>query len=183
MTSDPAAAPEPDPALAPSPARPLPRMGWFSARRLTQGELRLARQMFGDAIPYRRVRIVQLPPLPWGAMVPFGRRIYYARWRAAKDFADAERAEQGWFIHELAHVWQAQRGVPLAFAKLAALGRGAYKVPKRPFAQMSIEAQAEVARKLFLARAGEPAPDGPDPEELEKLWTEAPKRRKERLAY
>ncbi|MBI1188873.1 MAG: hypothetical protein GC206_16325 [Alphaproteobacteria bacterium] len=188
MSPDPVATPAPAPEPPPEPAAaasagPLKRMGWFKIRRLTQGEMRLARQVFGDAIAYRHVRIVQLPPLFWGAMVPVGRRIYYARWRAATDFALADRAEQGWFIHELAHVWQAQRGAPLAIAKLGALGRGAYKVPKAPFAKMGIEAQAEVARKLFLARTGAPDPDGPNPEELEKLWTEAPKRRKERLAY
>lgn len=188
MSTDPAAAstPAPKPASpldqAPAPAK-LMRMRWFTKRRLTQGEIRMARQVFGDAIRYRRVRIVQLPPLTWGAMVPFGKRIYFSRWRAPRDFTLAKNAEQAWFIHELAHVWQAQRGVPLMLAKLGALGRGAYKVPKRPFAKMGIEAQAEVARKLFLARSGEAATDGPNPEELEKLWTEAPKRRKERVPY
>lgn len=159
-------------------------MRWFTGRRLTNGEMKLARQVFGDSIPYRRLRIVQVPPISWGAMVPFGRVIYFSKWRAHRDFADAPLKVQAWFIHEMAHVWQASRGKVLIFGKLGALGKGAYKVPKdKSFRKMGIEAQAEVARRLFLARAGAPADDGPAQDELEKLWTEAPKRRKERYAY
>jgi len=173
--------------VQPPPAedRPAPaRMKWFTGRRLTEGEVKLARQVFGDSLPYRRIRIVQAPPLWWGAMAPFGKRIYHSRWRAARDFSLADMHEQSWFIHEMTHLWQAQNGVILILAKLGAVGKRAYKIPKgKTFGKMGIEAQAEVARKLFLARAGAPEDHGPSPDELEKLWTEAPKRRKERVVY
>ena len=161
------------------------RMRLFGVRRLTEGEAQLGRRMFGDTIPYRRMRIVQLPPfLGFGAMVPFGRTICYSSWRAARDFSRSTIEEQGWFIHELAHAWQAHAGVILAFAKLGALGRRAYRVnAEKRFDRMNIEAQAEVARFLFLSRAGSHDRTGPTAAELERLWTVSPRRRRERVIY
>jgi hypothetical protein len=155
------------------------RMRLFASRRLTEGEAQLGRRVFGDTIAYRRMRVVQLPPLGFGAMVPFGRTIYFSNWRALRDFSRASMDEQGWFIHELAHAWQAHASVVLALAKLSALGRRAYRVdPARPFERMNIESQAEVARFLFLARAGAPDKAGPSVADLERLWTTAPRRRR-----
>ncbi|MGE3251107.1 MAG: hypothetical protein AB7J28_04445 [Hyphomonadaceae bacterium] len=134
--------------------------------------MRLARGIYAGAVEAQRLRIVQLPKfLGFGAMVPFGRTIYFASWRAPLDFAEVKIEEQGWFIHELAHVWQARKGTWLAFAKLGALGKGAYKVPgDRKLKRMNIEAQAEVARLLFMARSGHPETAAPDKTELEALW-------------
>jgi hypothetical protein len=130
-------------------------MRLFSRRRLTPGETALARGIFADSLDCRRVRLLQAPPLSFNAMVPFGATIVFSRWRAALDFAEAGVHEQGWLIHELCHVWQAQRGVTLTFAKLQAMGRRAYRPPQdRPFGAMNIEAQAEIARLAFLARRG-----------------------------
>jgi hypothetical protein len=160
------------------------RMRLFGVRRLTEAEAQLGRRVFGDTIPYRRVRIVQLPPLGFGAMVPFGRTIYHSHWRASLDFSRAEIEEQGWFIHELAHIWQAHSGAVMALAKLGALGRRAYRVDCTcPFERMNIECQAEVARFLFLSRAGAHDERGPSAAELERLWTVSSRRRKERMIY
>ena len=150
------------------------RMRLFAARRLTEGEIALARGLYAGAVDARGVRILQLPRfLGFGAMVPLGRTIVFSNWRAPLDFAapEVELGEQAWFIHELAHVWQARRGDILVLAKLGALGKRAYRVPPAlVLARMNIEAQAEVARLLFLARAGKPDPGGPPPAELERLW-------------
>lgn len=150
-------------------------MRTFASRRLTEGEIRLARSIYAGAVDPHGLRIVQLPSfLGLGAMVPFGRVIYFSKWRAPRDFAEVKIEEQGWFIHELAHVWQARHGALLPLAKLGALGKGAYKVPgKRKLKRMNIEAQAEVARRLFMARCGHPEADGPNKEELEALWTKS----------
>jgi hypothetical protein len=81
--------------------------------------------------------------------------------------------EQGWFVHELAHVWQAARGVVLAGAKLGALGKRAYLYKPRAgavLADYNIERQAEIARHLFLARAGVCEPDMPPSGWLEDIW-------------
>ena len=154
---------------------PPPRIGRlraFTARRLNPAEKALARGIFGDSLPYERIRLVQLPRLTFGAAVPFGRTIFFSRWRCPADFTGASLREQAWFIHELAHLWQARRGVPLMLAKLFALGKRAYRIPpNKPFSHMNIEAQAETARLLFLARAGAAEPDCPlNAVELEMCW-------------
>jgi hypothetical protein len=143
-------------------------MRTFAHRVLTTGEVALARPVFGAEIAWPRVRIIQAPPAGFGAMAPLRHTIIFSGWAAACDFADAPLAEQGWFIHELAHVWQAGQGVALPLAKLSALGRNAYRLrvtPGKPFAAYNIEQQAEIVRGLFLARAA----DRPDPD-LEALW-------------
>jgi hypothetical protein len=145
-------------------------MPLFARRRLTPGEIGLARGIFADSLDWERVRVFQGPGLNFNAMVPAGATIVFSRWRAAWDFAETGLDEQGWFVHELAHCWQAQRGTVLAAAKLSALGRAAYRPPKdTAFAAMNIEAQAEIARLLFLARRG--AKCAPfERAELEALW-------------
>ena len=155
---------------APSSSAGPARMALFSRRRLSPGEIALAGGIFADSLDWERVRLFQGPALNFGAMVPAGATIVFAGWRAAADFAEAGLEEQGWLVHELAHCWQAQRGRVLAVAKLSALGRGAYRPPRgAPFAAMNIEAQAEIARLLFLARrGGNCAPFARA--ELEDLW-------------
>jgi len=132
-------------------------MRLFDARPLTAGEIALGRSIFADEIAWPEVRIAQAPQAGFAAMVPFGRTIIYSKWLAPHDFTQATIDEQGWFIHELAHVWQAKRGVVLALAKLRALGKHAYRYEARAGARVSdfnIEGQAEIARHLFLARRG-----------------------------
>ncbi len=143
-------------------------------RRLTGGEVALARPIFGDEIDWPRVRILQAPrALGFGAMVPFGRTIVFSRWRAPNDFSVTSAGEQGWFVHELMHVWQAARGVVLASAKLNALGKQAYVYAAKQGTRLkdyNIERQAEIARHLFLARLGAFEPGMPDRTWLEAIW-------------
>ena len=106
-------------------------------------------------------------------MVPFGRTIVFSRWKAWRDFAEAPLADQGWFVHELMHVWQAAHGVVLAGAKLGALGKGAYRYKPKPAAALNhynIERQAEIARHLYIARAGVSEPGQPPLGWLEEVW-------------
>jgi hypothetical protein len=153
--------------------KPLPRMVAFERRALTGGEKDIARVVFGREIDLEAVRIQQAPPAPFAAMVPHRRTIVFSMWRAARDFADALPGERGWFVHELAHVWQARRGVVLAAAKLKALGREAYDYrwePGKSLSDYNIEQQAEIARHLYLARIGAPDPTAPSRERLEGVW-------------
>ncbi|MGE3143680.1 MAG: hypothetical protein AB7L65_10195 [Hyphomonadaceae bacterium] len=146
-------------------------MRLFARRRLTAGEIALGRAIFGEEIDWARIRIAQAPPLWFAAMAPIGRTIWFGRWRAPADFAAAPLAAQGWLLHELAHAWQAAHGRVLALAKLGALGAGAYRIAWFPGARwedFNIEAQAEIVRMLFLARAG--APTEIAHAELERLW-------------
>lgn len=150
------------------------RMKPLQRRALSEGEIAIGQTMFAEEIPWRQVRLWQAPPLNFGAMVPLGRGIVFSNWRAPEDFAVAPLSEQGWFIHELAHVWQAERGIVLAFAKLGALGARAYGYGRKAGARLdayNIEQQAEIARHLFLARAGAPAKRAPEHAFLERIWS------------
>jgi hypothetical protein len=142
-------------------------------RAITAGEIAFSRVLFGDEIEWARVRVAQAPPFGFGAMVPLGRTIVFAKWRAARDFAGTALGEQGWFVHELMHVWQASQDVVLAGAKLGALGKSAYAYKPRAnakFAHFNIESQAEIARHLFLARSGAREEGMPSADWLEAVW-------------
>lgn len=147
-------------------------MRLFERRGLTKGEIALGQSLFGDEIAWAKVRIVQTFPLGFGAMVPRGRTVIFSNWRAARDFAHAKPTEQGWFLHELTHVWQAARGVTLAFAKAKALGKSAYRFTPHAHAALAdynIEQQAEIVRCLFHARRHEVSKVPLD--WLERVWT------------
>lgn len=154
-------------------AKPNPRMPTWRRRKLTADEIALGRSIFGEDIDWPRVRVMQAPPLGFGAMVPRGRTVVFSRWRACEDFSCTPLDEQGWLIHELMHVWQAQRGVFLAGAKLNALGKHAYAYKPKAGARLrdyNIERQAEIARHLFLSRNGAREPDMPEAAWLEDVW-------------
>lgn len=58
-----------------------PRMPIWRRRRLNADEIALGRSIFGDEIDWSRVRVMQAPPLGFGAMVPRGRTVVFSRWR------------------------------------------------------------------------------------------------------
>lgn len=145
----------------------------WTRRGLTPGEIALGASVFGAEIDWARVRVFQASPLGFGAMVPLGRTIIFSRWRAVHDFSKASLHDQGWFVHELMHVWQAAHGIVLAAAKLRALGKVAYAyAPKQgaPLAAYNIERQAEIARHVFLARVGAHEEGMGPPAWLEQIW-------------
>ncbi len=149
-------------------------MRLFEKRALTAGEIALGRVVFADEVDWPALRVLQAPKLGFGAMVPRGRTIVFAQWPAARDFAQTKSGEQGWFIHELMHVWQAAHGRVLALAKLGALGAKAYRYAPKSAVTLknyNIESQAEIARHLFLARIGAPDKDAPDRLWLEQIWS------------
>ena len=77
------------------------------------------------------------------------------------DFTTAPLDWQALFVHELTHVWQAQRGGRY-FLWLARHPFCRYRytlVPGRPFRRYGIEQQAEIVRDAFVARRrGRPCP-------------------------
>lgn len=150
----------------------MKRMRTGARRALTEGEIALGRILFGDEIAWERVRIVQAPKLGFGAMAPLGGLILFSNWRAPEDFSAAGVHEQGWFVHELAHIWQSAHGMFLPLLKLKALGKRAYKYePKAAaLAEYNIERQAEIARHLWLARVDAAEPGAPSRAWLEDVW-------------
>ncbi len=141
-----------------------------SARPLTDGEIEIARSIFGDAVDYGPVRIVRgkwWPLQPRGiVMAPTGNIHFHPndpRW--SDDFSKDTLELQGLLVHELTHVWQAQtRGrfyLPLMRHPFC---RYAYDlVPGRAFDRYGLEQQAEIVRHAFLARRGVRLAAIPDP--------------------
>lgn len=141
-------------------------------RPLTAGEIEIARSIFKEAIDYRRVRLFRRkwwPFQPRGiVMAPTGNIHFHPdadTW--SDDFSQEHLSLQGLFIHEMTHVWQAQRGGKLYLPLMRhPFCRYRYSLaPGRSFAQYGIEQQAEIVRHRFLADRGHPVTICP-PQEL-----------------
>jgi hypothetical protein len=133
----------------------------MDGRFLTTGEIALARSIFGDAIDYRRVRLFRRKWWPFhprnAAMAPMGNIYCHPEggvW--SDDFSKESLGRQGFFIHELTHVWQTQKGglfyLPLMRHPFC---RYDYRLePGKAFGRYGLEQQAEIVRHIFLAERG-----------------------------
>jgi hypothetical protein len=142
------------------------------SRFLTAGEIAILRPLFGEAIDYGRVRLFEGKWWPFhprsAAMAPAGDIWFHPRgggW--CDDFSTESLRHQGFFIHEMTHVWQAQKGgklyLPLMRHPFCSYD---YVIePGKPFRRYGIEQQAEIVRHRFLADHGAPLPTIP-PREL-----------------
>jgi hypothetical protein len=123
----------------------------------------LACEIFGRGLRAGHVRVLALPVWP-RAFVAGPSLIVWPASDALFDFG-AELVSlqvQATFVHELTHVWQAQRGVFLPLAKLRA-GDSAFSyaydlASGTPFAALNIEQQAMIVEHAFLASRGGEAP-------------------------
>jgi hypothetical protein len=144
-------------------------------RPLTAGEVGLGKSVFDDAIDYSRVRVYDCK---WRFFMPGHRphapngHIYFPRGTGcyAVDFSRSPLRDRATFIHELAHVWQHQRGVNVAAR--AALNRsydyGAV-FQGRSFASLGVEAQAKMIADCYLLKNGCVVAGRPSPNEYERL--------------
>ena len=131
------------------------------ARPLTEGEIDLARSMFGDTIDYSKVRMVKRKWWPFQprstAMAPTGNIHFHPHGKLwSEDFSSDPLHRQGLFIHEMTHVWQSQtRGrfyLPLMRHPFC---RYSYVIQDgRPFKRYGLVQQAEIVRHAFLAERG-----------------------------
>jgi hypothetical protein len=133
----------------------------LSLRALTSAERALAAEVFGAGLDVGRVRLLAIPLWP-RAFVAGPALVVWPAAAALEDFGEAPLSLQATFVHELTHVWQAQRGVFLPFAKLQA-GDGAaayaYDLAAAPaFGDLNIEQQASLVEHAFLASRGAAAP-------------------------
>jgi hypothetical protein len=131
------------------------------SRSLSPGEIELARTIFGEAIDYSLVRLVNGKWWPFhprnAAMAPMGDIYFHPEggvW--SEDFSKEPLGRQGFFIHEMTHVWQAQaKGrfyLPLMRHPFC---RYRYTlVPDKPFDRYGLEQQAEIVQHRFLADRG-----------------------------
>jgi len=133
----------------------------LTSRVLTSAEVALARSIFGDAIAYDRVRAHNRKWWPLQpdrvTMAPDGDLWFPPKGGLfCADFCDQPLHLQGHFIHEMTHVWQAQRGgkwfLPLMRHPFCRYG---YQLRDgQRFDRYGLEQQAEIVRHRFLADHG-----------------------------
>lgn len=145
----------------------------MKSRPLTPGEIELARSMFGDAIDYAQVQLIEGKWWPFqprnAAMAPMGHIYFHPEaggW--SDDFSTEPLGRQAFFIHEMTHVWQTQtRGrfyLPLMRHPFC---RYSYELkPGKTFERYGLEQQAEIVTHVFLASRGAPLPHAPPREML-----------------
>ena len=130
-------------------------------RSLTPGETELSRSIFGSAIDYSSVQLIRGKWWPFhprnAAMAPMGNIWFHPEgggW--SEDFSNEPLLAQGFFIHEMTHVWQAQNFGRLYLPLMRhPFCRYAYRLEEgKPFVRYGIEQQAEIVRHRFLADRG-----------------------------
>lgn len=128
---------------------------------LTQGEVDLARGVFGSAVDYAKVRIRRRKFLPFQprkvTMAPRGHLHFHPLGDAyCDDFAAVPLLRQGLFIHEMTHVWQTQtRGDWYLLLNRHPFCRYDYALkPGQPLHKYGIEQQAEIVKHAFWLRNG-----------------------------
>lgn len=151
-------------------------MSDLTSRTLTEGERNLAESVFGTAIDYARVRIHRRKWFPFqppqAIMAPDGHLWVHPKgdlWR--DDYGDAPLNLQGLFLHEMTHVWQAQkRGRWYLVLMRHPFCRYAYTwQPGWPIERYGLEQQAEIVRHVFLQRHGSAPIGAPALAEIEPL--------------
>ena len=142
-------------------------VAWGASRALTEGEINLARTVFGDSINYAKTGVHYGK---WKFFQPKGREmtpdgIIHTGGETINDYTVAGSKpdfdlplifQQGILIHELAHVWQHQMGVNL-------LKKGLYRnyeyagpnFGRLAFSDYGIEQQAQMTEDYFYIRNGE----------------------------
>ncbi|MBH1999124.1 MAG: vgr related protein [Sphingomonadaceae bacterium] len=148
----------------------------MSSRSLTSEEVALARSLFGSAIDYDKVRVHNRKYWPFQprrvTMAPDGDLWFHPEGGLfCADFCASPLHLQGLFVHEMTHVWQAQRSgkywLPLMRHPFC---RYDYQfVPGKPFDRYGIEQQAEIVRHTLLLRRGIPVTGKPELQAYEAL--------------
>jgi hypothetical protein len=126
-------------------------------RSLTEGETRLCASVFGAAVDYSKARVANSKFIFFQpsntTMAPRGTihfhpksGIYY------EDFSTAPLGVQGLFIHEMTHIWQHQKGIPLLIKRHPFCRYDYALKPGQQFEKYGLEQQAEIIRHAFLLR-------------------------------
>jgi hypothetical protein len=148
----------------------------MNERALTSGEIELASSMFGEAIDYGRVRMIRRkwwPLQPRNTiMAPSGNLHFHPHggtW--SDDFSNESIALQGLFIHEMTHVWQAQkRGKFYLMLMRHPFCRYDYAIRAGwPLERYGLEQQAEIVSHAFMMRHGMGVPGVPPRAQLETI--------------
>lgn len=148
----------------------------MSCRPLTSGERALAHSVFGSAIDYEPVRVRRSKWFPFQpanvVMAPSGHIHFHPRgslW--SEDFTAEPLWKQALFIHEMTHVWQAQkRGRFYLVLMRHPFCRYSYVLkPGWPLHRYGLEQQAEIVKHTFMLRKGRSFPGAPPLAQLESI--------------
>lgn len=138
----------------------------FEWRKLTEGEIKIAKIVFDNLINYDEVKIFNIPYLPWQPndilMAPNG-HLFINKKNYSKDYSKHSLSTQALFIHELTHILQFQKhtnvlmhGLVLQSAYYLSFKQyNPYKyslVEGKAFGQYNIEQQGDIARDIFLKK-------------------------------
>ena len=130
-------------------------------RPLTEGEIALARTVFGTAVDYAKVTIRRRKWFPFQprriTMAPRGHIHFHPLGSAyCDDFSLVPTLRQGLFVHEMTHVWQTQTlGDWYLILHRHPWCTYDYALrPGWPLGRYGIEQQAEIVRHAFLMRRG-----------------------------
>ncbi|MDR9891304.1 type IV secretion protein Rhs [Pseudenterobacter timonensis] len=124
-------------------------------RLLTSGEITLAKSVYKSTIPYHKVWIHHDSYLPFGfqnkntAMAPNGEMYFREHYR--EDYSLSVPFYKHMFIHEMAHVWQREKGMNV-------IGRGLvswavsyrYVLDGRLLSEYPMEQQAQIIADHFI---------------------------------
>jgi hypothetical protein len=86
----------------------------LATRNLTIGEIAMCKTIFGDSIKYSEVKVHSDRIMIMGAM-GLGGELYFPPKNFEADYSgnNIYPATKAWFIHEMTHVWQYQKGYPV----------------------------------------------------------------------
>ncbi len=122
------------------------------SRQLTEGELALARSVFGDSL---KLDGVQLKTAWWVlkhyAVSPNG-NIYFHPADWVTDFSQCALGKQSWLIHELTHVWQLQQGLKVVRGAIINRRYDYVLEAGKSFFNYGIEQQARMVQDYFVRR-------------------------------
>jgi hypothetical protein len=128
-------------------------LGRGMSRRMTPGEILMAQEVYGDDILYGAVRIFNGPinsAQMADAMAPNG-NIYFKN-HYSDDFSLDDFSSKSFFIHEMAHVWQYQKGENMVYALFNSYS---YRLqPGKSFYDYNLEQQAEISSHYYQAKNG-----------------------------
>ena len=148
----------------------------MTERSLTPGEIDLGRSVFGDAIDYSQVRMIRRkwwPLQPKNTiMTPSGNLHFHPQGNTwSDDFSKESMPLQGFFIHEMTHVWQAQkRGRFYLMMMRHPFCRYDYAIRAGwPLERYGLEQQAEIVSHAFMMRHGIGVPGVPARTQLETI--------------
>jgi hypothetical protein len=144
-------------------------------RVLTAGETALLAKVFGSALDPAPVRLKQRCWIIWQprnvCIAPDGHLYFHPRSTCyAADYSQLSLSWQGFFIHEMTHVWQHQAGQAVIWRRGPWARYGYLPLdPRRSFARYGIEQQAEIVRHAFLIERGVAVPSAPPLEVYRRL--------------